>query len=47
MATHGEMSVTAVGNGRTHKCWLQAVSGCYLSIAYISNASVYILRAAI
>ena len=46
--------VTAVGIGRT-QCWLQAVSGWYPSIhpsihpsiAYTSNASVYMLRAAI
>jgi len=40
--------VTAVGTSRT-QCWLQAVSGCYLSvcIAYTSNASVYMVQAAI
>ena len=36
--------MTAVGTGRT-QCWLQAVSGCYLSIylsiACTSNTSVY------
>ena len=38
--------VTAVGTCRTQN-WLQAVSRCYLSIACTSNASVYMLRAAI